>query len=198
MNIQLANTEIRAPFAGIAEERYVNAGDYLSVGSKCAMVLAPEPFLAVGTVSEELVSQIAMGNKARVKLVTGEFLEGKVRFVAEHADPATRTFRVEVELPNPDAKLRSGVSADIMIVPLAQVPAHRISPGILVLDDSGTVGVRVVQDGMVRFHAVQIISDGPDGMWIAGLPIKSDVIIVGQEFVTNGERVKAVFDKKPW
>jgi len=121
-----------------------------------------------------------------------------VRFVAEHADPATRTFRVEVELPNPDAKLRSGVSADIMIVPLKQVPAHRISPGILVLDDSGTVGVRVVQDGLVRFHTVQIISDGPDGMWIAGLPIKSDVIIVGQEFVTNGERVKTVFDKKPW
>ena len=198
MNIQLANTRIRAPFAGIVEERYANTGDYLPVGSKCAMVLAPEPFLAVGTVSEELVSQIAMGNKARVKLVTGELVEGKVRFVAEHADPATRTFRVEVELPNPDAKLRSGVSADIMIVPLAQVPAHRISPGILVLDDSGTVGVRVVQDGMVRFHAVQIISDGPDGMWIAGLPIKSDVIIVGQEFVTNGERVKAVFDKKPW
>ena len=198
MNIQLADTEIRAPFAGIAEERYVNTGDYLTAGSKCAMVLAPEPFLAVGTVSEELVSQIAMGNKARVKLVTGEFVEGTVRFVAEHADPATRTLRVEVELPNPAAKLRSGVSADIMIVPLAQVPAHRISPGILVLDDSGTVGVRVVQDGMVRFHAVQIISDGPDGMWIAGLPIKSDVIIVGQEFVTNGERVKTVFDKKPW
>ena len=198
MNIQLADTKIRAPFAGIAEERYVNAGDYLTAGSKCAMVLAPEPFLAVGTVSEELVSQIAMGNKARVKLVTGEFVEGTVRFVAEHADPATRTFRVEVELPNPDAKLRSGVSADIMIVPLAQVPAHRISPGILVLDDSGTVGVRVVQDGMVRFHAVQIISDGPDGMWIAGLPLKTDVITVGQEFVTNGERVKAVFDKNPW
>jgi multidrug efflux system membrane fusion protein len=198
MNIQLANTRIRAPFAGIVEERYANTGDYLPVGSKCAMVLAPEPLLAVGTVSEELVSQIAPGNKARVKLVTGELVEGKVRFVAEHADPATRTFRVEVELPNPDAKLRSGVSADIMIVPLKQVPAHRISPGILVLDDSGTVGVRVVQDGLVRFHTVQIISDGPDGMWIAGLPLKTDVITVGQEFVTNGERVKAVFDKKPW
>jgi multidrug efflux system membrane fusion protein len=35
-------------------------------------------------------------------------------------------------------------------------------------------------------------------MWIAGLPLKTDVIIVGQEFVTNGERVKTVFDRKPW
>ena len=198
MDIQLANTRIRAPFAGIVEERYANVGDYLPVGSKCAMVLAPEPFLAIGTVSEDLVSQIAPGNKARVKLVTGETVDGTVRFVAEHADPATRTFRVEVELPNPDAKLRSGVSADITVVPLRQVPAYRISPGILVLDDTGAVGVRVVQKDTARFLPVQVISDGPDGMWISGLPMTADIITVGQEFVSNGERVKAVFDKKPW
>jgi multidrug efflux system membrane fusion protein len=198
MNIQLANTRIRAPFAGIVEERYANVGDYLPVGSKCAMVLAPEPFLAVGTVSEDLVSQIAPGNKARVKLVTGETVDGTVRFVAEHADPATRTFRVEVEVPNPAAKLRSGVSADITVVPLRQVPAYKISPGILVLDDTGAVGVRVVQKDTARFLPVQVISDGPEGMWISGLPMTADIITVGQEFVSNGERVKAVFDKKPW
>jgi membrane fusion protein, multidrug efflux system len=196
MNIQLADTRVRAPFAGIVEERLANVGDYLPVGSKCAMVIAPEPFLAVGTVSEELVGQIATGTKARVKLVTGENVEGKVRFVAKHADPVTRTFRVEVELPNPDAKLRSGVSADIVIVPDTKVPAYHISPGILVLEDTGVVGVRSVEKGIVRFLPVQIISDGPDGMWIAGLPMRADVITVGQEFVSNGERVKAVFEKQ--
>jgi len=197
MNIQLANTRIRAPFAGIVEERYANTGDYLPVGSKCAMVLAPEPLLAVGTVSEELVSQIAPGNKARVKLVTGELVEGKVRFVATHADPASRTFRLEVEIPNPDARLKSGVSADIMVVPNRQIPAHKISSGVLVLEDTGVVGVRVVQKGVAKFLPVQIISDGPDGMWIAGLPPVSDVIVVGQEFVANGEKVKAVYEAKP-
>jgi membrane fusion protein, multidrug efflux system len=197
MNIQLANTKIRAPFAGIVDERYANLGDYLQVGNKCAMVVAPEPFLAVGTLSEEVVGQVTPGNKARVKLVTGEMVEGKVRFVAEHADPTTRTFRVEVEVPNPDAKLRSGVSADIMVVPNRMIPAHKISPGILVLEDTGVVGVRVVQRGFARFLPVQVISDGPDGMWVAGLPLKADVIVVGQEFVSNGERVKAVFDNKP-
>lgn len=197
MNIQLADTKIRAPFAGIVDERYANLGDYLQVGNKCAMVVAPEPFLAVGTLSEELVGQVVPGNKARVKLVTGETVEGKVRFVAEHSDPTTRTFRLEVEVPNPGAKLRSGVSADIMIVPNQMIPAHKISPGILVLEDTGVVGVRVVQHGIARFMPVQVISDGPDGMWIAGLPEKADIIVVGQEFVSNGEHVKAVFDSKP-
>jgi membrane fusion protein, multidrug efflux system len=197
MNIQLANTRIRAPFAGIVDERYANLGDYLQVGNKCAMVVAPEPFLAVGTLSEELVGQVAPGNKARVRLVTGETVDGKVRFVAEHADPATRTFRLEVEIPNPDARLRSGVSADIMVVPNRMIPAHKISSGILVLEDTGVVGVRVVRNGIARFMPVQVISDGPDGMWVAGLPVKADVIITGQEFVSNGERVKATFDTKP-
>ncbi|NIK87207.1 multidrug efflux system membrane fusion protein [Rhizomicrobium palustre] len=195
MNIQLANTKIKAPFAGIVDERYANLGDYLQVGNKCAMVVAPEPFLAVGTLSEDVVGQVHPGNKARVKLVTGEMVDGTVRFVAEHADPNTRTFRVEIELPNPKALLKSGVSADIGIVPSKMLPAHKISPGILVLEDSGVVGVRVVQKNIARFIPVKVISDGPDGMWIAGLPPTADVIVVGQEFVGNGEKVKAVFER---
>lgn len=195
MNIQLANTKIRAPFDGVVDERYANLGDYMQVGNKCAMVVAPEPFLAVGTVSEEVVGQVAVGNKARVKLVTGETVEGTVRFVATHAESTTRTFRLEVEIPNPDARLKSGVSADIMIIPNRMIPAMKISSGVLVLEDTGVVGVRVVEKGIARFIPVQVISDGPDGMWIAGLPKIADIIVVGQEFVANGEKVKAVYER---
>jgi len=194
MNIQLANTRIRAPFDGVIDDRYVDVGDYMQVGDKCAMVIAPEPFLAIGSVSEEEVGKIAVGGKASATLVTGQTVEGHVRFVADHADQTTRTFRVEVELPNPDAALRDGVSADIHI-PVSRIPAQKISPGILVLDDSGNVGVRAVSQGIVQFLPVHIISDGPDGMWVAGLPSRVNVITVGQEFVTNGERVKTVLDK---
>jgi membrane fusion protein, multidrug efflux system len=194
MNIDLANTKIRAPFAGVVDDRYVDVGDYMRVGDKCAMVIAPEPFLAVGTVSEEDVGQITVGDEASATLVTGETVKGHVRFVSDHADETTRTFRVEVELPNPAGKLRDGVSADIAI-PVKRLSAQRISPGILVLDDTGAVGVRTVSNGIVRFMPVRIISDGPDGMWVAGLPPTADVIVVGQEFVTSGEHVKTVMEK---
>jgi multidrug efflux system membrane fusion protein len=191
MQIQLANTRMTAPFDGIADDRYVDVGDYMRVGDKCALIIAPEPFLAIGTVSEQQVGQIHAGDPATATLVTGETVEGKVRFVAAKADDTTRTFRVEVELPNPDAKLRDGVSADIRI-PVRQVMAAKISPGILVLDDNGVVGVRTVVAGVVHFKPVQIISDGPDGMWISGLPNGTTVITVGQEFVNDGEHVLAV------
>jgi multidrug efflux system membrane fusion protein len=194
MQIQLANTRMLAPFDGFVDDRYVEVGDYMRVGDKCALVIAPEPFLAVGSVSEHEVGQIKIGDAASATLVTGETVTGKVRFVADRADDVTRTFRVEVELPNPDAKLRDGVSADIHI-PVQRLAAVHISPGILVLDDAGAVGVRVVENGIVRFLPIQIISDGPDGMWIAGLPDRVNIITVGQEFVTDGEHVKAVVDK---
>ena len=102
MDIQLANTRIRAPFDGYVDDRYVDTGDYMKVGDKCEMVIAPEPFLAVGAVSEHDVGQIEIGEPATAVLVTGETVTGKVSFVASRADLTTRTFRVEVTLPNPD------------------------------------------------------------------------------------------------
>jgi multidrug efflux system membrane fusion protein len=189
MEIQLQNTQIRAPFDGLVDDRYVDVGDYMRAGDKCALLIAPEPFLAVGQVSEREISEMKAGDPATATLVTGERVDGKIRFVASRADDATRTFRVEVELPNADGKLRVGVSADIQI-PVKHVTAQKISPGILVLDDSGVVGVRAVENGTVRFLPVQIVSDGPDGMWVSGLPDHLAVITVGQSFVTDGERVK--------
>jgi multidrug efflux system membrane fusion protein len=189
MAIHVADTRIRAPFSGFANDRYVDVGDYMRPGDKCAQVIAPEPFLVVGSVSEEEVGQIADGGTATAKLVTGETVQGKVTFISTKSDAATRTFRVEVTLPNPDNKLRDGVSADITI-PVREVMAQHISPGILVLDDNGVVGVRTVDRSVVHFRPVKIISDGPDGMWIAGLPDRITVITVGQQFVNEGQRVR--------
>lgn len=194
VQVALGNTRIKAPFDGIVDDRYVSAGDYMRPGDRCELVIAPEPFLAVGTVSEHEVGQVRIGDTATATLVSGETVSGKVTFVADRADPTTRTFRVEVTLPNPEAKLRDGVSADIRI-PVRHLKAQHISPGILVLDDNGAVGVRVVENGIVRFIAVEVLSDGPEGMWVSGLPDRVAVITVGQEFVTNGERVKTVTDK---
>jgi multidrug efflux system membrane fusion protein len=189
--IDLARTQIRAPFDGLVDDRYVNVGDLMHDGDKCALLIAPEPFLAVGMVSEHDVSGIKPGDPANATLVTGEIVQGRVRFIGHRADTGTRTFRLEVELPNPNARLRDGVSADIHL-PVKNLEATKISPGILVLDDSGVVGVRTVQKGIVRFKPVQIVSDGPDGMWVTGVPSGTTVITVGQEFVSEGSRVKPV------
>jgi membrane fusion protein, multidrug efflux system len=192
MEKELENTKIKAPFDGVVDDRMVDVGDYLAPGQVCALVVALDPFLVVGRVSEQDVHYIQIGNTGWAKLVTGERVEGKVRFVAKSSDNATRTFRVELEVPNPNGAMRDGITAEMHIA-AATVEAHKISPAILTLDERGQLGVRIVdQNKRVRFVPVKIIGDGPDGVWVTGLPKQVTIITVGQDYVSEGEVVNAV------
>jgi multidrug efflux system membrane fusion protein len=196
MEHEFENTKIKAPFAGVIDDRMVEVGDYLSPGQPCATVLDQDPFLVVGQVSEKDILQVRIGDTGWAKLITGERVEGKVRFVSKSADQATRTFRMELEVPNPKGLIRDGVTAEIHIN-AGNVEAHRISPAILSLDDKGTVGVRIVDaQKKVRFMPVTIVAEGTDGVRVTGLPKTATIITVGQEFVTNGQEVDATPEDK--
>lgn len=193
MEQELENTKIRAPFDGVVDRRMVDIGDYMNVGAPCALVFDEDPFLVIAQVSERQVGSLAIGDVGTAKLVTGESVTGKIRFISKTADAATRTFRVEVEVPNTDHKLRDGITAEIKVA-VKTVAAHLISPAILALDDHGAVGVRVVEDGVVAFLPVSIVSDDQTGIWVTGLPETVTVITVGQEFVSAGQKVQTVLD----
>lgn len=190
--VELAQTTVRAPFAGLVGERLAELGDYLASGDGLLRLVDLDPIRVVGRVSERELAGLEVGGPGRARLVTGAEVAGTVRFIAPEADPATRTFRVELETANPEGRLRDGVTAEI-VLPLAERPAHRLSPAALTLSDDGVVGVKTVDDGgRVRFRAVEILDDGPAGIWVAGLPARVSVIVVGQEFVAEGERVRPV------
>src|SRR5262249_689786 len=81
----------------------------------------------------------------------------------------TRTFRVELEVPNPARTIVQGVSAELHL-PVADLPAHRVSPAILTLAENGDVGVKTIGPGnIVEFHPVTIVSTGADGVWLGGV-----------------------------
>ncbi len=189
----LAQTRISAPFDGYVDDRMVEVGDYMQPGTACAVVLDPDPFLVVGQVSEREVGYVQPGADGMAVLITGEEIPGKVRFISSAADNATRTFRMEFEIPNENFRLRDGVTAEVRIT-LATVPAHRIPPAILSLNANGDVGVKVVADGIARFVPVSIVEESAEGLWITGLPETATIITVGQDFVLDGQPVNAVAD----
>ena len=196
MEKEFENTKIKAPFDGVVDDRMVDIGDYLAPGQPCAMVIDQDPFLVVGQVSEKSVGQLHIGDKGWAKLITGEHVEGTVRFISKSADPSTRTFRLELEVANKDGAIRDGITADIHVT-AASVEAHKISPAILGLDDHGVVGVRTVDEKKrVKFMPVKIAADGPDGVWITGLPKTVTIITVGQEYVVNGQEVTVTPEDK--
>ena len=122
----------------------------------------------------------------------GQQIEGAISYVSPEADSETRTFRVEIEVDNPSGLLPDGVSAEVQL-PLQQVVAHQISPAILTLSDTGAIGVKTVNalDEIV-FMPVRIVDEEKSGVWVTGLPERVVLVTVGQEFVTDGQKVQPV------
>lgn len=67
--------------------------------------------------------------------------------------------------------------------------AHKISPSILLLSDEGKLGIRSVKENLVEFNEIIILEDSADGVWIVGIPEVIEIIIQGQGFVENGQKV---------
>ena len=109
------------------------------------------------------------------------------------ADDATRTFRVELTVPNADLSIRDGQTAEILIQTEATL-AHLVPASALTLDDRGTLGLRLVADGQTaQFQPVTILRDSTQGVLVTGLPDRADIIIVGQEYVSDGTPLTVTF-----
>ena len=190
---ELERLSIRAPFSGVMETDSAELGELLQPGAACATVIRLDPIRLVGFVPETDVDKIEIGAMAGARLSSGREVMGEVTFVARAADPSTRTFRVEVRVANPDLAIRDGQTAEIA-VSAPGTDAHLVPGSALTLDDDGRLGLRIVdEDSRARFVGVEVVRDTREGMWVTGLPESVDLIVVGQEFVTDGVRVDARF-----
>ncbi len=183
---------IRAPFDGLLETDTAELGLLMQTGSPCATIVQHDPIKLVGFVPEVDVDDIRVGARATGRLASGQALSGEVSFVSRSADETTRTFRVEVKVPNPDLQIRDGQTAEIL-VDTNGTEAHLLPQSALTLDDSGQLGVRTVGGPeaapVARFMPVELLRDTPEGVLVAGLDPVASVIVVGQEYVTDGVRV---------
>lgn len=190
--VELGYTTIRAPFDGIVDRRLVELGDFVDRADSIARLVDLDPMLIVTQVNERDVPRLTVGAPGRARLMSGETVSGRIRHISAVADEATRTFRVELEVPNPDGRISAGMTAEIAL-PLSETLAHRVSPSVLTLSDSGEIGVKSVDnDDRVVFHPVEIVDTDSEGMWITGLPDEATLITVGQEYVGAGDRVRTV------
>ncbi|MEY8801053.1 efflux RND transporter periplasmic adaptor subunit [Leisingera sp. XS_AS12] len=190
---EIANLKITAPFDGLLESDTAELGSLLQPGSLCGTVIQLDTIKLVGYVPEAEVNKVTLGASAGAKLATGQQVQGKVTFLSRSADPQTRTFEVEITVPNPDLSIRDGQTADIAISSAGSL-AHKLPQSALTLNNEGRLGVRVVgEDSTVEFFPVELLRDEADGVWLGGLPAEADIIVVGQDFVTEGVPVAATY-----
>lgn len=196
--IQAAQTEInrvviKAPFEGLLESDTAELGSLLQPGALCATIIQLDPIKVQGYIAETEVDRVEVGALAVARLSSGEELQGQVSFLSRAADPKTRTFLAEINVPNPTLSIRSGQTAEI-VIRADGTRAHLLPQSSLTLNDQGTLGVRTVNaENRVEFMPVTLIRDTVDGVWVSGLGDEENVITVGQEYVTEGILVAPSF-----
>ena len=161
-------------------------------GTPCANIILLNEIKLGVFVPEADVAKVNVGAVAGARLTSGEEVQGRVTFLSRSADELTRTFRVEVSVPNPDIELRDGQTAEILIASEG-TQAHLLPASAMTLNDEGELGVRLVEDGKAAFAPVRILRDTSEGVWLDGLPAQADVIVVGQEYVIDGVAIEVTY-----
>lgn len=185
---ELDNLQITAPFSGLLESDTAEFGSFMSQGSACGTVLELDPMKLVGFATEQQIARITLGATAGARLLSGQEVQGEVTFVSRRADSITKTFRVEITVPNHDDRLSDGSTADIFIA-LSGENGHLLPQSALTLNNDGVLGIRAAKDGKAKFIPISIIRDSVEGVWVSGLPEELDIIVVGHEYVIDGREI---------
>ncbi|MCH2076582.1 MAG: efflux RND transporter periplasmic adaptor subunit [Rhodobacteraceae bacterium] len=186
----LRNTEITAPFGGRIETLDLDVGEFIQTGSEVGRIVDNAPLTVSIQVPQQALRQLKNLQPAQVLFITGEQRAGTVSFVGTSAATDTRTFLVEVDVPNSDGLIPAGISAEVRI-PVGQVEAHFLSPSTVSLNELGALGVKVVDaENVVRFHEIDVVRAQIEGIWVQGLPKEAQIITIGQGFVGEGETVR--------
>lgn len=193
--LELERLNITAPFDGLLETDAAELGTLLQPGAACATVISLTPIKLVGFASELQVGRIEVGSRAGARLPDGTEVVGTVSFVSRSADELTRTFRVEITVPNADGSIRDGLTSEILVA-LDGDKGHLLPHSALTLDDAGRLGVRIAKDNVARFRPVTVLRDTSEGIWVAGLDASADVIVVGQEFVVDGRAISVTLAER--
>lgn len=187
--LDLNNLDVRAPFDGVLEQRHVELGDFVQHGQPCATLLDLNPLKVITFANEQEVGQLLPGNQAQIELVTGESLHGIVSYIGRRTEGSTKSYRVEIDVDNPGNRLRAGLSArvDYQLPPRA---AHLLPAHLLVLDERGDLVVKMVLPNQrVQSVPVNIFAEGVTGTWVGGLPEQVELVVVGQNYVSDGQQI---------
>lgn len=179
---------IKAPFSGFIEERYIEEGERINTAAKAFKIIKTDPMKVQVFANEKQVGKISTGQNVSLKDLDGVTYEGTVSFVSRNSDSRSNTYRVEISVPNENGKLKGGKSLKSTFA-VEQGQYINISPALFALDEDGKIGVKTVEDSIVKFVPIDLKDSDENGVWVNGLGDKAQVITLGQGFVRHGDKV---------
>lgn len=195
---RLNRTVVRAPIAGILDERLVELGAAVVPGAPVARIVQVDSIKIGAGVPERFALDVADGASASVSfdVLEGEVFEGRITYVGATVDPDNRTFSVELVLPNPGRRIKPEMIAEITVVRQEIEGAIVVPQQALVSMEQGYV-VFVVQGSgdraVAAARSVEVLAgQGNEAVIGSGLEPGERLVVVGQQGLTAGDRVRVV------
>lgn len=187
------NTFLLSPINGVVTARNYDNGDMYSGGDPVLVVEQITPVKLLINVSETYFTKVKLGAPVDVKLdVYGdEHFNGKISLIYPTIDPATRTFQVEIQLPNKGQKVRPGMFARATLN--FGTADNVVVPDLAIVKQAGAGDryVYVYKDGKVSYNKVELGRRmGSEYELKSGVPNNSQVVVAGQSRLINGMEVE--------
>lgn len=192
VQITLANTRIVSPVNGFVGSRRLDAGAFVGPNSPIVSVVDIGLVRIVANLVERDIGRVSAGMDAAVNVdaYRGEVFNGRVARIAPVLDPTTRTAQMEVEIPNPNYRLKPGMYARVQFT-VVEHPNALVVPANAVVDIEGRRGVFVADNQVARFRPVQVGIRETDRVEIlSGVTEDDTVVTTGASAVRDGDPIR--------
>ena len=190
--IQLEKATVHTPIAGILNKSYFEVGEYAQKGEKVGDIVVIDPVKVLVKAPEKDISHLKLGDKVGIlfSLLDDKKLEGIISYMSVVGNRATRTYDVEITVPNPERQILPSMIASVVFVK-QQIPDAITVPLVAVLPRGDFAAVFVENEDIARERPVELgILEGSRIQILKGLEPGDRLIIEGQRQLSDGDPVK--------
>lgn len=204
MRSQLAKTIVRAPFSGSIDDVITEQGSVVAPGAPLMRIVNLNNMYIESSVPESYITSIGVDKEVQIEFpVLGESYNGKVRQAGSFINPANRTYKIEVAVPNKNKTIKPNLTAKMKINDYTNEAAILIPQNIISEDaqgqqyiyvvngingnDEGIANRRIITTGQSQNDKVEVLS---------GLDVDEEIIQEGARTVKEGQTVKIIRSNK--
>jgi multidrug efflux system membrane fusion protein len=196
-SLALHDTSLSAPFTAVVVQRSVELGTLAGPGMVAFVLADISSVKATFGVSDLVVAGLKTGTRLSIytEAYPSRQFHGYVSAIAAVADSSTRSFQVEVTIPNDHAMLRPGMIASLAVREMPKSEAVALAPLSAIVrqsEDSPRFAVVVVEDGTAHHRPVALGDTYGDLIAVNGIQPGAKVISSGATFVHDGDAVKVI------
>ncbi|WP_375417161.1 efflux RND transporter periplasmic adaptor subunit [uncultured Hymenobacter sp.] len=192
----LADTHLRAPFAGLISAKLVEPGVAAMPGAPAFSLIKTEQVFARAVVPEAEIGRMSRGTAVRVRVpALGREFRGTVQVINPVADPTSRSFYLKVLLPNPSLHLLPGMLASLRIpLPAGHAaPVVAVAPQLVVQEADGASVVYVADAASKTARRRRVVLGAVQGSQVVvsqGLAANEQLIVAGQQRLHDGQAIR--------